>query len=120
MKKGKLLVFAISSLLFVGVSCSPNSDQGPTPNPSPVTVTYTNAIKSIIDNNCTNCHGSVPSNGASIPLNTHLSVKVSADNVIDRISRAQGAGGMAPKNGPRLPQSTIDKIINWKNTSYPE
>jgi hypothetical protein len=42
-------------------------------------------------------------------------VKLSVLNngLIDRISRAQGASGMMPYQGTRMPQSSIDLIIDW-------
>ena len=124
MNMTKTFSLAISTLLIISCSSGSESDLSPSPNPNPnpnpVTITYTNTIKSIISNNCTSCHGSNPSNGASISLDTYARVKASADNIIDRISRAQGAGGMMPQNGSRLPQTTIDKVIAWKNNGYIE
>lgn len=122
----KTVSLAISTLLMISCSSgsesdlSPSPSPNPNPDPSPVTLTYTNTIKSIMDNNCTSCHGSTTSNGATISLDTYARVKASADNIIDRISRAQGAGGMMPQNGTRLPQSTIDNVIAWKNNGYIE
>ncbi|HEY4628923.1 MAG TPA: cytochrome c [Flavobacterium sp.] len=124
MNKVKTFALAISTILMVSCSSGSESDLSPSPNPNPdpnpVTITYTNTIKSIISTNCTSCHGSNPSNGANGSLDTYARVKASAENIIDRISRAQGAAGMMPQNGSRLPQSTIDKIIAWKNNGYIE
>lgn len=124
MNKVKTFALAISTILMVSCSSGSESDLSPSPNPdpnpNPVTITYTNTIKSIISTNCTSCHGSNPSNGANGSLDTYARVKASADNIIDRISRAQGAAGMMPQNGTRLPQSTIDKVISWKNNGYIE
>jgi hypothetical protein len=41
-------------------------------------------------------------------------------SLVDRISRAQGAPGIMPKSGTRLPQATIDKIIKWKTDGFQE
>lgn len=112
-------------LLFVSVfvlltSCSSDSESDLIDNTVPSTITYTNSIKSTMDTNCISCHGTIPSNGAPISLTTYQSVKnaVLNNGLIDRISRSQGAGGMMPQGGTRLPQSKIDEVVNWKNNGY--
>ena len=48
-------------------------------------------------------------------LTTFLDVKNSVENsgLIDRITRNEGAGGLMPLGGPRLPQASIDLIVQW-------
>lgn len=79
--------------------------------------TYTENIKSIIDNNCIECHNLPPVNGAPMPLTTYEYVKqaVLERGLLDRISRAQGAQGMMPNGRTRLPQEKIDLINQWAN-----
>jgi len=83
--------------------------------PIPTTVTYIANVKSIIDTNCTGCHSDPPINGAPIPLVTFEDVKnaVEDNDLIDRIS-SNDLGFVMPFGGPRLPQSTIDLIIQWE------
>jgi uncharacterized membrane protein len=78
-------------------------------------VTYTEHIKSIIDNNCVVCHAAVPINFAPMPLTTYENVKEAIQNrgLLDRISRAQGMEGLMPYNGTRLPQGLIDLVYQW-------
>jgi hypothetical protein len=78
-------------------------------------VTYTENIKSIIDNNCIVCHATVPINYAPMPLTTYENVKEAVQNrgLLDRISRAQGVEGMMPYDGTRLPQGLIDLVFQW-------
>lgn len=85
-------------------------------------VTYTNTTKSIFDNNCIPCHATVPINGAPMPLTTYEFVKnaVQTRPLLDRISREQGAPGMMPNGGTRLPQATIDKVFEWAQNGLPE
>lgn len=85
-------------------------------------ITYTNTIKSIVDNNCIMCHATVPVNGAPMPLTTYEFVKsgVLTHGLLDRISRPQGAPGMMPNGGTRLPQAKIDQIFEWANNGFPE
>lgn len=77
-------------------------------------VTYTNTVKSIIDNNCISCHATTPVDGAPMPLNTYELVKnaVLTQQLLDRISRDQGASGLMPE-GTRMPQVVIDQVIAW-------
>jgi hypothetical protein len=118
-----ILFFSLIALTLSLNSCSSgsDSDNNPNPDPDPVTITYSNTIKSIITTNCISCHGSTPSNGAAISLDTYAKVKTATqNNLIDRISLAQGNAQMMPKDGTRLPQATIDKFTTWKNNGYLE
>ncbi len=120
MKLQKLLIFFM--MIFLLVSCTNDSDSDINDNQVPASITYTNSIKSIIDANCISCHGTSPTNGASISLKTYQNVKDAELNfgLILRISKAQGAAGMMPNGGTRLPQSKIDEVINWKNNGFKE
>lgn len=117
----KSITFPIISILFLlFISCTNDSESDLMDQNTPVTITYTNSVKSIIDNNCVFCHGNTPSNGAPMSLTTYQNVKdaVLSRGLIDRISKAQDASGMMPYGGTRLPQSNIDQIIAWKNTGF--
>ena len=85
-------------------------------------ITYTNTVKSIIDHNCIMCHATVPVNGAPMSLTTYENVKnaVQTRGLLDRISRPQGAPGMMPNGGTRLPQPIIDQVFEWANNGLPE
>ncbi len=85
-------------------------------------ITYTNTVKSIIDNNCIPCHATVPVNGAPMSLTTYEFVKnaVLSRGLLDRISRPQGSPGMMPNGGTRLPQAKIDQIYQWAENGFPE
>lgn len=78
-------------------------------------ITYTNTVKSIIDNNCIVCHATTPQFGAPMPLVTYEQVKEAVLNrgLSDRISLEQGAPGMMPMGGTRLPQAVINQILEW-------
>lgn len=119
MKSNSIFLFSVFALL---TSCTNDSESDLTDNNVPSEITYTNSIKSTMDNNCISCHGNTPSNGASMSLTTYQNVKdaVLSRGLIDRISRAQGAAGMMPLGGTRLPQSKIDEVTNWKNTGFME
>ena len=78
-------------------------------------VTYNQDVASIINSNCTSCHGATPTNGAPMSLTTYEQVKDAVQNrdLLDRISRDQGAPGLMPNGGQRLPQTTINIINLW-------
>lgn len=120
MKSQTTFIISFSFLLFL--SCTNDSESDLTiPNTS-TTVTYTNTIKSIINTNCNSCHGNPLLNGAPMMLITYQNVKEAVINrgLINRISLPQDAAGMMPQGGTRLPQNTIDQIINWKNSGFAE
>jgi len=125
MKKVILFTFIILSLFII--SCSSNSESDLIPdsnnnNNNNTTITYTNTIQSVITTNCISCHGNNPTNGANVSLNTYAKVVTAVQNnaLINLISRAQGADGMMPDGGTRLPQATIDKFTIWQNDGFPE
>mgnify|MGYP006395632491 CR=1 FL=1 len=83
--------------------------------PIPEEVTYQDT-KAIFDNNCVQCHGNPPINGATNGLTNYDQVTDAVLNrgLIDRISRSEGANGLMPPGGPRLPQSVIELIEQWE------
>ncbi len=82
-------------------------------NPQEV-VTY-EEVAFIFENNCTVCHSNPPQNGAPMPLTNYTEIKNAVENrgLLDRISREEGAQGLMPLGGPRLPQQQIDLIMQW-------
>lgn len=85
-------------------------------------VTYTNTVKSTIDHNCIVCHSSTPQFGAPMSLVTYEQVKDAVLNrgLLNRISLDQGAIGMMPNGGTRLPQAVIDQIFEWNTQGLNE
>lgn len=120
MKRLKLLLFFIPcAVLQYGCTNESTSDLiGETADE----ITYTNTVKSIIDNNCVVCHAATPVNGAPMSLTTYENVKnaVLTRGLLDRISRTQGAPGMMPNGGTRLPQDKIDQINTWASEGFQE
>ena len=112
----KNILFTTCLALFV-MSCSNDSTNDLIDNtdPLPEQVTYNADVKTIIDNNCINCHSVPPQNGAPMPLTTYQQVKnaVENGNLIERISTTD-LGEVMPFGGPRLPQNLIDTVIQWE------
>ncbi len=69
----------------------------------------------VFENVCTACHSNPPQNGAPMPLTNYEEIKnaVETRGLLDRISREEGAPGLMPLGGPRLPQQQIDLIMQW-------
>ena len=107
---------AVLSCTSFFIACSSNNSETFMDN-SPVLgqVTYTQNVKSIIDNNCISSHAAVPRNGAPTALVTYEQVQNAVQNrgLLNRISLNTGNSLLMPQGGPRLPQSTIDIIIKW-------
>lgn len=121
MKRLKLL-FLFFPLIIIQFKCTNDSTGDLIDTTSVGEITYNNTIKTIMTNNCIVCHATVPVNGAPMSLTTYQNVKDAIQNLglLDRISRPQGAGGMMPQGGTRLPQVTIDKITQWAQNGLPE
>ena len=114
MKKLALFI-AIAGIVLTGCTTSTYDDIEPLDQEvGPELVVYED-VKLIIDNACLNCHSSPPQNGAPMSLTTYMDVKTSVENrgLLDRITRNEGAGGLMPLGGPRLPQASIDLLVQW-------
>lgn len=104
----KNLIFACITCLFL-TNCSSDDDLDNTD----LKVTYTTDIRSIMNNNCTNCHGSPTSNGAPMPLTTFSEVKDAVENR-DLIARINSLTNPMPQSG-LIPKASRDLIQQWKD-----
>jgi mono/diheme cytochrome c family protein len=112
-------LLGVSVLLCGCVNDSPADLTEPIPEE---TITYTEHVRTIINNNCIVCHGTIQANGAPMALTTYNAVKDAVEHrgLLDRISRPQGTPGMMPNGGTRLPQNQIDLIAAWANQGLQE
>ena len=111
-----LLIYSlIISLVLLGCTTTTYNDIESVDDPISDIVTYLE-VKSIIDNNCLNCHSNPPQNNAPMQLTTYDNVKEAVLNrdLISKISLNNGADGLMPLGGPRLPQASIDLISEWE------
>lgn len=115
MKKTLIKISCYGFFILIMTSCTTDSLSDLTTVEEVEMITYSENIKSIIDNNCIACHASTPVNGAPMSLTTYENVKeaVLDRGLLDRISRAEGTPGAMPFGGPRLPQNDINTIIQW-------
>lgn len=109
-----IVSFTIILLLFS--YCTNDSAADLSENNIEGNATYLLNAKSIFDNNCIMCHAATPVNGAPMSLTTYEQVKDAIIHrpLVDKISRPQGAPGMMPNGGTRLPQASINMIIKWQ------
>ena len=122
MKNKLIKMYCYGFVIFILNGCTTDSLSDLTAVEEVEMITYSENIKSIIDNNCIICHASTPVNGAPMSLTTYENVKEAVLNrgLLDRISRAEGTSGAMPFGGPRLPQNSIDAINEWANTNFPQ
>ncbi|WP_248723883.1 hypothetical protein [Seonamhaeicola sp. ML3] len=112
---GFILIFSACSSNSTDDVSSPDPDPIPNPNPNPnptAKVTYDADIKSIISNNCLNCHGNPRQNGAPTSYTTFSQVRNGVDGIINRINRT--GGGVMPPSG-QMSSSTRALIQQWKD-----
>ena len=116
------LIFSIT-LAFLIISCTNASENDLIDQIDPEQViTYSEHIKPIFDSNCVACHSNPAINGAGVPLTTLSEVQSSIENtdLIERINRQSGEGGFMPLGGSRIPQASIDLIIQWQSEGFSE
>jgi len=86
------------------------------------TVTYTDNVKTIIDNNCIVCHNSGVNPIAPFPLETYTEVMEKAENegpLLFRIQLPTGDPQIMPQTG-KMPQNLIDFIVSWADDGFLE
>lgn len=107
----KNLIFAgFTSLILL--NCSSNDDA----DIPDLIITYDTNIKSIMSNNCTNCHGSPTTSGAPMSLTTYNQVKSNINNIINRINNSTSP---MPQSG-LMPIATRNIIQQWKDNGLLE
>ena len=76
-------------------------------------VTYSGAVKEIIQQNCLSCHSQAMNSGG-ITLETQAQLKAQADNgnLVGAITHSSGYSPM-PKNSPQLSDCDIEVIRTW-------
>ncbi|TBN04416.1 hypothetical protein EYD45_07305 [Hyunsoonleella flava] len=113
MKSIYYLILLLSLTTLLGCSNDSQSDLVEEQNPG-TSITYSNTIQSIINNNCVGCHSNPPQNGAPFPLANFDEVFTRANNgqLLRSISRQTGEPRAMPPSG-RLPQATIDLVEQW-------
>ncbi|OGS70099.1 MAG: hypothetical protein A3F91_13355 [Flavobacteria bacterium RIFCSPLOWO2_12_FULL_35_11] len=115
--KNLLTITSMFLMLFIASCSSGSDDDDPILNPLATTITYSNTISTIVNGNCTGCHGSTPTNGAPMSLTTYNNVKDAVENrgLINQIET-----GNMPKNGTDLTSTQIQSFKTWQTNGFPQ
>src|SRR5215211_6812513 len=106
MRKLTALLFVLMVLIFQ--FCSSSKKIAATPK-----LTYDANVKPVVVANCTPCH--FPPGGNKEPLNSYTALTKNIDSVIARIQKNPADKGFMPFKHPKLPDSTIQVFVRWKN-----
>ena len=82
------------------------------------TVTYTNHVESVVASACSPCH--VGTGAKQKKLDTYAAVKDNLNDIVRRIQLNPADKGFMPFRHPKLPDSTIQVFVQWKNAGMPE
>jgi hypothetical protein len=80
--------------------------------------TYTGNVKSLMLTHCTPCH--FPPKGNKKPYDSYSAVKNDIDSILSRVNKNPGEKGFMPFKHPKLPDSTINVLVQWKKDGFPE
>lgn len=111
--KKSVLISAV--FLFLLASCSSDSEDDEFMSPAKNDVTYSNTIKTIIENNCLDCHRTPPRNGASISLTTSDDVR---DAVLNRGLIGRVESGSMPPVGDFLTEAEVQALKDWQSGDF--
>ena len=110
--KSKNLIYVLAMLMLLfNCSSDSNDDLNDDDEMNTGAITYIGDIQSIINNNCTQCHGSTPTNGAPFSLTSYDAVKGRVDRII---ARTNSSTSPMPPTG-QINSSLRDMIQQWKD-----
>jgi len=75
-------------------------------------VTYTANVKSLMETHCTPCH--FPPKGNKKAYDNYTAVRTDIDSILNRVNKNPGDRGFMPFKHPKLPDSTINVLVQWK------
>lgn len=121
-----ILSFTLIILLLEISGCT--NDKPAPPDNSTTTcvtdsITYTNSIKAILDQNCVSCHcpdQTCSQNGT--PMDSYqniISNTTTKDNISCTVNHGNGCPPM-PNSAPKLDDCSIRKIDAWVSNGFPE
>lgn len=106
MKKG-IIILLIGIVTAFQFCSSARKAQADVPK-----MTYTAHVQPLITQHCSPCH--IPPKGNKEALHTYETAKAHADSMIARIQLNPGQKGFMPFKHPKLPDSTINVFVKWK------
>ena len=105
----RIFIVALSVGIVTFQFCSPSKKA----TKEPVKMNFESNVSPVISANCSPCH--VPPNGKSGILTTYDAAKNHIDEIITRIQKNPGEKGFMPFKHNKLPDSTIQVFVKWKN-----
>lgn len=75
-------------------------------------LTYTANVQPLMVANCSPCH--FPPKGNKKAFDTYIGVKGNIDSLLERVNRNPGDRGFMPFKHPKLADSTINVLVQWK------
>ena len=107
----KLFVLSLVGTALVFQFCT-SAKKTQSAAPATAKVTYATHVQPIVAGSCAPCH--MPPQGNKEPLNSYETVKTHVDDIIARIQKNPGEKGFMPLRHPKLSDSTIQTIVQWK------
>ena len=111
MKKVWILLLASAPFVLQFCSSSKNAVKAPA-------ITYTGKVQPLLVANCSPCH--FPPKGNKKAYDNYAAVKGDIDPILERINKNPGDKGFMPFKHPKLPDSTINVLVQWKKAGMPE
>lgn len=109
-----LLMAAVTVFTYCG-----SSKQASTSAKAKPVINYQANIMALVQANCTPCH--FPEKGGrKKPLDSYAAVSSQIEEVLRRIQLTPGQKGFMPDRKPKLADSTIQSIMQWKTDGLME
>lgn len=108
MKKALFLFLFLATVVVFEFCSSSKKAQSTTPK-----LSYTDNVQNIVATSCSPCH--VGAGARQKRLDNYDAVKSNIDDIIRRIQLNPNDKGFMPFRHPKLPDSTIQVFIRWRN-----
>lgn len=109
-----IMAFALTGIVLI-TSCLKDKEPSVSFDCTTSNTSYTNTIKTVMDNNCVSCHKTGGS-ASFLPLENYTQTKSSIDKIT---SRMNSSSNPMPPAG-KLDQTTLDKVSCWKTKGLTE
>src|SRR3954451_18763554 len=111
----KLFVFLLAAPFIVALQFCSSSKKNAKAAKS---VTYVDNVQPILQLNCTPCH--FPPKGSKKAYDNYTAVKTDIGEILERVHKNPDEKGFMPFKHPKLSDSTIQVLEQWRNTGLAE